>query len=195
MANKVKFGLSDVHYAKVTAVNATTGIPTYDSTWVALPYAISLTSDLETSTSSQYADNKKIYETHQKASYSIDLEFSELPDAFLKDVLGFKEATDGTLVEDITAKGSQIALAFKVKGDTKDVIRVFYLCSVADSSSDNANTNTDSVTFENNTLTLTAYAVPIGSNGVLAFKGKKEVTDSEATAFFSGTPALPTISA
>lgn len=187
MSNKVSFGLSDVHYAKITAVSDA-GVPTYENTWHALPTAIEATCEVETSNSSQYADDQKIYDVSEITSATISLQVSVLDDDFKKDILGYLEATNGMLVQ-TKDKKADIALAFKFKGDKKNKIRMFFKCSVSDSDDDTHSTNTDSVTFSSDTVQFTAYFVTIGTHECL--KGEVD----ESATFFTTAPALPTFSA
>ena len=68
--NKVKFGLSNVHIAKITEVD---GEITYEKPF-AMPGAVSLTADPEGETTKFHADNLVYYISTTNQGYKVDLE-------------------------------------------------------------------------------------------------------------------------
>ena len=80
--NKVKFGLSNVHIAKITEQDGqiTYGIP------IALPGAVSLTADPEGDTTPFYADNIKYYIAVANNGYTGELEIAMTPEEFLTEI-------------------------------------------------------------------------------------------------------------
>lgn len=191
--NKVKFGISNVVYAMVTAVDED-GKPTYGE-WKKLPYAVSLTADVNSNTSSDYADNKLVFSYNSITGATITLEVTHLTDDFKKDVLGWKAASDGGLLQPTDNIKPKIALGFQIDGDAKKSKRWFFLCSVSDPAGDSASTNTESVTFAHDSITLTAYPVVIGTDGISYLKQTiREGDTGYANACVAGkTPTLPTI--
>ena len=186
--NKVRFGLSGLHYAVISEVSST-GTPTYGA-WKSLPLAVSLSTDLQSQKAVQYADDIAIYSTSSTTSISITLEVSRLSEDFKKDVLGWVEGNGGELIEPIGAITKKIALGVEFKGDSKKVRHVFFMCSIEDNDEGNGSTNTDNVSFANETITLTALPVPIGSD---YFVKEKVVEGSTNYAtLFEGTFTLPT---
>lgn len=193
--NKVKFGISNCVYALVTAVDDD-GKPTYD-VWKKLPYAVSLTADVNSNTSSDYADNKLVFSYNSITGSTITLEVTHLTDDFKKDVLGWKATSDGGLIQPTDNIKPKIALGFQIDGDAKKSKRWFFLCSVSDPAGDSASTNTESVTFAHDSITLTAYPVAIGTDGISYLKQTiREGDTGYANACVVGkTPTLPTIAA
>lgn len=191
--NKVKFGISNVVYAMVTEVSDA-GVPTY-GVWKSLPYAVSLTADVNSNTSSDYADNKLVFSYNSITGATITLEVTHLIDDFKKDVLGWKATSDGGLIQPTDNIKPKIALGFQIDGDAKKSKRWFFLCSVSDPAGDSASTNTDSVTFAHDTVTLTAYPVPIGNDEISYLKQTIRSGDTGyANACKVGSaPSLPTI--
>lgn len=188
--NKVKFGLSNVHYAVATVSEA--GAVTYGN-WSALPNGISLTTDSNTNTSTQYADNVLVYEGSTVTSTTLELELTVIPKAFLTDILGYKVGSDGGLVQPAGAITKKIALWFEMDGDVKKSRVCYFLCSVSDVPGENAQTKTESITFANKKLNLTAYPVKIGT----AYYLKTTYEDGDTGyATLAGNTAytLPTIS-
>ena len=87
MANKVKYGLCNVHYAKITKYDTETQKYTYD-TPKPLPGAVSLSLDAEGSSDPFYADNIVYFQTVTNAGYSGDFELAMIPNDFRVDILG-----------------------------------------------------------------------------------------------------------
>lgn len=186
-ANKVRFGLSNLHYAVISKVSEA-GVPTYGA-WKALPLAVSLTTDLQSQKAVQYADDVAIYTTASTTSISITLEVSRLSDEFKKEVLGWFEGSDGGLIQPPELFPRE-SLGVEFKGDAKKCRHIFFMCSVEDHDDGGGSTNTDNVSFTNETLTLTALPISIGDDYVV-----KEKIDADATGYascFTGTFTLPT---
>ena len=102
MANKVKYGLSNVYYAKAT-IDPSTGAATYD-TPVAIKGAVNLSLDPQGELSPFYADNIKYYTVNNNSGYEGDLEIALIPDSFRKDILGEVE-DDGSVINRSVATG------------------------------------------------------------------------------------------
>ena len=81
--NKVKFGLSNVHIAKITEQD---GEITYGTPFP-MPGAVSLTADPEGDTTPFYADNIKYYIAVANNGYTGDLEIAMTPDEILTQIL------------------------------------------------------------------------------------------------------------
>lgn len=129
MANKVKFGLKSVHYAKLTS--DADGTATFEKP-VPIPGGVSLTMDSQGEKTEFYADNMNYFSQYGNAGYSGTLEVARLPDAFRKDILGEKENTEaGTLVENIGQHPSAFALLFEFDGDETATRHVLYNCSAS----------------------------------------------------------------
>ena len=94
MANKVKFGLSNCYYAKITE---TEGTRTY-GTPVAMKGAVSLDVAPDGDATNFAADNiYNYYSTGGASNLSGDLEMALIDDNFKKDILGYLEDTNGAL--------------------------------------------------------------------------------------------------
>jgi phi13 family phage major tail protein len=151
--NKVKFGLSNVHIAKITESN---GEITYGTPF-AMPGAVSLSIDPEGETTPFYADNVKYYIAVSNQGYTGDLEIAMTPDQFLKEILGQQEDTNGALFESSDDVNTSFALMGEIDGDAKKRRFVYYSCTVARPSSE-MNTVEDAKTPQTDTLTISMAA-------------------------------------
>lgn len=123
MANKVKYGLKEVHFAK--AYIDSNNVATYDAP-VAWPGAVNLSLSAEGDTTKFRADNIDYWVGQSNNGYSGDFESALIPDSFRKTILGYIEGTGGILIEDAQAKTTPFALMFQFDGDEKNTRHVFY---------------------------------------------------------------------
>lgn len=99
--NKVKFGLSNVHYVKITGVSED-GTPTYAEP-VKIPGAVSLSIDPNGESENFYADNCVYYVINNNSGYEGELEAALIPTEFAKDILGETLDSKGVLTENSSA--------------------------------------------------------------------------------------------
>lgn len=125
--SKVKFGLCNVHIAKITYGDDGNGNPTITyGTPFALPGAVNLTLDPEGDSSDFFADNTKYFSSAANNGYSGSLEMAKLTDEFRTKILGETADTNGALVESKDDTLSDFALGFEVDGDDKNTKYWFY---------------------------------------------------------------------
>lgn len=115
MANKVKFGLSEVHIAPITAA-VSTGY-TY-GTIFAIPGAVSITLDKAGDETEFYADNIKYFNESANQGYTGSLEMALLNEDFRTKILNEIKDTNGALIEDATKGTTGFALGFQIDGDS-----------------------------------------------------------------------------
>lgn len=130
MANKVMYGLKNVHYASVTVG---TNSVTY-GTPVAWKGAVSLSLDAEGDTNDFYADNMKYFTAIANNGYSGDFESAMIPDSFKTDIMGETVGTgakSGIYYEDATVQPKAFALLFEFDGDQNATRYVLYNCKMA----------------------------------------------------------------
>lgn len=175
MANKIKFGISNVYYAVETAEN-TWGTP------VALPGAVSLTLDAQGNEYTKYADNVPYYVDFANNGYSGTLELTELPDAFKVACLGYVLDANGGIVEAADAKTKNFALLGQIEGDDKNR-RFCYYKGKASRPGFSATTQEESIEAQDDSLSvnfsaaqltgweqrIVAYSLPEGSTGYSSF--------------------------
>lgn len=158
MANKVKYGLSNVYYAKIT--QGTGGTITY-GTPVAIPGAVELTLDAEGDINKFYADNTVYFQQAANNGYSGTLQVALIPDSFRKDILGEVEDDNDLLVEKNIVAAVGFALLFQFEGDANARRHVLYNCSVTRPSLSGA-TVEETIEPQTETLNLSAVANPDG---------------------------------
>ena len=112
--NKVKFGLSNVHVAKM--IKGEDGAITYDTPFK-IPGAVNLSLDAEGDNEPFYADNIKYFESFANNGYSGELEIAKIPDEFLKEILGQKIDSIGGVLENINDVITPFAFMYQIEGD------------------------------------------------------------------------------
>ncbi|MBQ1195378.1 MAG: phage tail protein [Clostridia bacterium] len=129
MANKVQYGLKNVHYATVTVG---TNSVTY-GTPVAWPGAVSLSLSAEGETNVFFADNVAFYTAISNNGYSGDFESALIPDTFKADIMGETVGTgakSGVYYEDANVQPKAFALLFQFEGDETATKHVLYNCKM-----------------------------------------------------------------
>jgi len=180
MANKVKFGLSNVHIAKITY--GENGTITYGTPF-ALPGAVNLTLDPEGEAADFFADNTKYFTASANQGYSGSLEIALINDEFRTTILGETTDTKGALIENKDNTISDFALGFQINGDQAD--RKYWLYNVSA-----ARPSTSSQTIENSkepvtdTLDITATA-RLSDGAIRVFMEKSATNEAEYNGFFT----------
>lgn len=180
MANKIKYGLKNVYYAKAT-INTSTGKATYD-TPVRLPGAVNLSLSPEGESSSFFADDIAYATFAANAGYSGTLEVAVIPDEFRKDILGEQfDAVNKIQYELAAATNQPFALLFQFEGDESATRHVMYNCTAARTAVEGQTTES-SISVKTETMNITCGSVTftIGSDNVNVVKGKCEDKSSSA---------------
>lgn len=184
MADKVKFGIKNVHVFPITAWSD--GVPTY-GTAINVPGTVSLTLDKQGDTNDFYADNIKYYTSVANNGYSGSLEVAIIPDDFRTKILGYKTDTKNVLVEDIV-EPNHFAMTFEEDGDVSGTKFVLYNGTASRPSLDKS-TTTESK--EPSTQTLDISFAPLSSGRVMAMT----TADTNATVLtnWHTAPYIPTM--
>lgn len=127
-ANKVRFGLCNVHIFPIVKDNAE---GTEYGEPFRLPGAVDLTIGAEGDETTFYADNMAYYNEFVNGGYSGDLEIALVPEKFETEILGLKKDKNGALIENIGAKPKSFALAFEFDGDKHPTRHVLYNVSTS----------------------------------------------------------------
>ena len=159
-SNKVKFGLSNVHIAKITE---TDGAITYGTPF-AMPGAVSLTAEPEGETTPFYADNIQYYVAVANNGYTGDLEIAMTPKEFLTQILGQEEDTNGAIFESADDVNARVALMGEIDGDVKKRRFIYYDCTATRPS---AEMNTVEESKEPQTDTISITMAPRSSDKVI----------------------------
>lgn len=147
--NKVKFGLSNVHIAKITE---TDGQITYGKPF-AMPGAKGLSADPEGDTTPFYADNIKYYIATSNQGYKGDLEIAITPEEFLTQILGQVKDTNGALFESADDINARFALMGEIEGDAKKRRFIYFDCTATRPSAE-ANTTEESKEPQTDTISI-----------------------------------------
>lgn len=159
MAEKVKFGLKNVHYAPITY--GENGAITY-GTPVKWPGAVSISLDPQGDLTDFYADDGIYYSGAVNVGYKGTFESALVPQSFKRDILGdVIDGDTGMLVEKSDAIAKHFALLFEISGDAKARRVVLFDCS-ANRAAVGSSTKTNSTAPITETLNLTAVPTADG---------------------------------
>jgi len=184
MADKVKFGIKNVHVFPI--VGWTGGVPTYGSV-IDIPGTVSLSLDKQGDTNDFYADNIKYYTSVANNGYSGSLTVAIIPDEFREEILKYINDDNNVLVEDI-AEPKHFAMTFEEDGDEIGTKFVLYNGTASRPSLDKS-TTTD--TKEPSTQELDVSFAPLASGRVMAMT--TATTDATVLAGWHAAPYIPII--
>lgn len=186
-ANKVHFGLKNVHYAVITY--STAGVPSW-GTVKAVPGAVSLSIQREGSDTNFYADDVLYYHVAGNNGYTGTLEMADFPVTMRQDLWKNGLTTTGKLLtEDVDAQPAEFALMFEIDGDQEEDCYCFYRCSA--SRPDIASqTKADSTEVQTQSCDLTIMPVvdptsPSVINGKVYYRTTADTPSGTKTTFYS----------
>lgn len=180
MANKIKYGLRSVYYAKIT--EGAGGAITYGSP-VAIPGAVNLSLSGVGDTNDFYADDTIYYSSTANQGYEGDLEIALIPQSFYTDILGLTTDSNGALIENADATVSAFALGFEVQGDNKPRRTWLYNCKA---SRPNQDAQTAEAGITPATETLSIKVMPrIADKNVKVTMEKSNTNETAYNGFFS----------
>jgi phi13 family phage major tail protein len=177
--NKVRFGLKNVYYAVLT--ESTDGTNNTFASPKAVPGAVSMTLDSNSSDGTFYADNVSYYKTFANNGYTGSLEMARINDDMMKDVFGMTVNSANLLVESTGVQPKPFALMFQIEGDQREELNVLY--RVVPTSKPSIGSQTVEETVEPVTQSFDFEALPLVT-GPSYQKGliKARTTDTTATA-------------
>jgi phi13 family phage major tail protein len=147
--NKVLYGLSNVHVAKITE---TAGVITYGTPFK-MPGVTGLNANPEGESSPFYADNVTYHTVVSNNGYTGDLVVAVTPEQFFTDILGQTKDTNGAIIENAEDKNARFALMCEIDGDAQKRRIVFYDCTATRPSRDNSTVE--------NTITPGTETIPL----------------------------------
>lgn len=127
MANKVEFGISQLHvgtYEDDGNGNVTLGTPYHQKG------AKSFSPEEQSEKSTFYADNIAYWSGYSGGTFEGDLEVAKFDDDFKKAYLGYKELTSGGLANVKNATKPNVYIAFQVEGDAESRRVILYNCTL-----------------------------------------------------------------
>ena len=156
MANKVKFGLSNVHVLFIESYDAKQKKYTFDSEGIQpIPGAVNLSLDPQGDTTEFFADNISYFSQAANTGYQGDLELALIPDWFRQKALGEIVDNNGVQIESSDAIQKEFVLFFELNGDAAKTRYVLYRNSVARPSI-KGQTTEKSLTPATDSMTITA---------------------------------------
>lgn len=126
MANKVLFGISQLHVGTYTEANGTVTLGT--------PYhqkgAVSFSPEEQSEQNTFYADNIAYWSGYSGGTIEGDLEVAMFDDAFKTQFLGYRALSDGGLALVKGATKPNVYIAFQVEGDVEARRVILYNCTL-----------------------------------------------------------------
>lgn len=126
MANKVEFGISNLHVGTYTENNGTVTLGT--------PYhqkgAVSFSPEEQSEATNFYADDIIYWSGYSGGTFEGDLEVAMFDDDFKTQFLGYKALKNGGLANVKNATKPSVYIAFEVKGDAEARRVIMYNCSL-----------------------------------------------------------------
>lgn len=187
--NKIKYGLKSVYYAIATI--STDGSATYGAP-KPFPGAVSLSLSAEGDRAPFYADDMEYWVGQVNNGYSGSLEMARATDGFKKDVLGYKTADNGVLIEDANAEAVHFALIFQFAGDQNNTRHVMYNCTASRPSVE-GDTKGESIEPKTETIDISASSIYVPA--ISKYLVKAETTQATAATYYeawTGTVFIPT---
>ena len=159
MANKIMYGLKNVHYAKLTeTTDPITGEVSYSyGTVKAWPGAVSLSLEPQSEVLKEYADDVEWYVQESNNGYEGDFEYEVMPEDFRENILGDLKDLKNVFIEKNNTSTNYFALLFEIKGDAKERRNLFYKCSATRENAE-AKTKAENIEPTHGTITITAIS-------------------------------------
>lgn len=127
MANKVEFGISQLHVGTYTVDsdgNVTMGSPYHQAG------AVSFAPEEQAESNTFYADNIAYWSGFSGGTFEGDLEVAKFDDTFKTQFLGYAALTDGGLANVKNAYKPNVYIAFQVEGDAESRRVILYNCAL-----------------------------------------------------------------
>ena len=127
MANKVEFGISNLHigtYSIADDGTVTLGTPYHQKG------AVSFAPEQDSEDNTFYADNIAYWSEYTEGPFSGDLEVALYDDAFKTQFLGYRALVNGGLANVKNAVKPNVYVAFEIEGDAEKRRAIFYNCSL-----------------------------------------------------------------
>ena len=126
MANKVLFGISNLHVGTYTEVTTTQGTTVTLGTPYHQKGAVSMSPTEANEKTDFYADNILYYSGFAGGTFEGEIEVAMFDDTFKKQFLGYVSLTNGGLAIKKNATKPKVYIAFEVDGDAEKRRVIFY---------------------------------------------------------------------
>lgn len=184
-ANKVHFGLKEVHYATITY--SSSGVPSW-GTVKAVPGAVNLTLSKNSSDTDFYADDIKYYHIATNNGYTGTLEMADFPVQMRQDLWNQTVSTTSKmLIEDVDAQQVEFALLFEIDGDQSPERYCFYRC-VASRPDVASSTKAESTEVQTQSCDITVMPVIYSgnaANGRVYYRTTADTPSATYNSFYS----------
>ena len=127
MANKVEFGISELHVGTYTVDDqgvVTLGTPYHQ------PGAVSFSPEEQSENNTFYADNIAYWSGYSGGTFEGDLEVAKFSDEFKTQFLGYVALRNGGLANVKNATKPNVYIAFQVEGDAESRRVILYNCAL-----------------------------------------------------------------
>ncbi len=166
MANKIKFGLKNVHYAPYSVSEA--GVVTFE-TPIRIFGGVSLTMEPVGETFETYADDTQYFTKAINNGYDGSLELVNLPDDFKTTCLGEVADAQKGFYEVANAVAKPFALMFEVNGDANKTQFIYYNC-LTGRIGQNSKTTTSTIEANNDTLSIQCRPIELGDLTLVRYR-------------------------
>lgn len=123
MANKVIFGLENVHVCTYTVGSGgtvTLGTPMH------VPGAVNMSLEADSEENVFWADNVKYYTSYSDNGFTGELEMAAFPDEFKTTFMNYQALTGGGIVQIKGVKNKDVCIIFESKGDDEHRRGILY---------------------------------------------------------------------
>ena len=186
MANKVMFGVSELHvglYEVAGDGTVTLGSP------VNVPGTVSINLEAEAEENSFYADNVRYWTGYSDNGYTGEIENALFDDTFKTTFMNYVQLDDGGIAQIKGEKNKTVYFMFQADGDVENRRMIVYNVTLGQINREYATTE-DSIEPQTATLSFTVN----GDNGTGITKVSYAPSDATYDTMFSNppVPALPT---
>ena len=127
MANKVMFGVSNLHFGEYNV--ATNGTVTLGTPY-ALPGTVNISMDAESEENKFFADNTVYWSGYSDNGYSGTIENALFPDEFKTRFMNYETLADGGIAQIKGKQNKPVYFMFQTEGDDKARRGIFYNVSL-----------------------------------------------------------------
>lgn len=164
MANKVKFGLKNVHVWPITKEDSDK--VEYGEV-INIPGAVELTLDASGDSKEFYADDTIYYSQYANNGYEGSLTIALIPEDFEVKIMDNIKDKNGAIVENKNAKPKNYAMAFEFDGDKNKTRHILYNVNSSRPSVEGKTTEDSN---EPTTDTISLKAIPAKDTGYIKAK-------------------------